>query len=130
MLNVLLRAKMDRDRLSSHRVAERIGVAHTTILRALRGEAIDLPTLVKIANFLGVRPSGLIDALPDGPADLSDQLALLLSHSPDLEAQLRNAVVGVKAGKLQVEDVREVLQFALFKLSGVADAKGRKDSGD
>ena len=50
MLSIVLKNAMDQQRLSSHKAAEAIGVSHTTILRALRGEAVDVETIIKIVE--------------------------------------------------------------------------------
>src|SRR5215212_9747532 len=42
MLKIALQKVMQDKGLSSHKAAEAIGVSHTTILRALRGETVDV----------------------------------------------------------------------------------------
>lgn len=115
MLQTVLRNKLQSEGLSSHTAAERIGVSHTTILRALHGDKIDLETLVKVADFLGVRPSELVDSLPNDPESLSNQIAILLSQSPELEALLREAVRRVQDGGISPDAIREVVSFATYK---------------
>ena len=117
MLNIMLKRAM-RDRgLSSHKVAEKIGVSHTTILRAVRGDAVDVNTIIKIANFMNVRPSELLNSMSTD-ATLPDQLAVLLSHSSELEAELKVAVERVQAGDLDLAIVRDIVSYAIYKLNG------------
>ena len=89
MLEIILRKELYERGLSSRSAASEIGVAHTTLLRALRGQSVDVETIVKIANYLGIRPSELINTLDDSGTSLADQLSVLLSRSPELEEQLR-----------------------------------------
>ena len=116
MLQIVLKNAMDQQKLSSHKAAEAIGVSHTTILRALRGETVDVETIIKIANFLKIRPSELLDSM-SSEAPLEQQLAALLSRSPELEAQLKDAVARVQAGALDPSTVKDIVSYALFKLN-------------
>lgn len=115
MLQTILQQKMASANMSSHTAAEKIGVSHTTILRALRGEKVDVDTVIKIANWLGVRPSELLNSMAD--TSLADQVAVLLSHSQELEAELKDAVARVKAGQLEPAVLRDIVSYALYKLN-------------
>jgi DNA-binding Xre family transcriptional regulator len=124
MLEIILQ-KFMRDRgLSSHKVADAIGVSHTTVLRALRGEAVDLDTIIKLANFMDVRPSDLLNSMSTTDATLPDRLAALLSHSPELEAELKDAVERTQAGELDPAVIRDIISYAVYKLNqaGAANA--------
>ena len=87
-------------------------------MRALRGERVDVDTILKIANWLKIRPSELLNSMSD--TSLADQLAVLLSHSPEL----KDAMKRVKAGELDPAVVRDIVSYALYKLntSGATDA--------
>jgi transcriptional regulator with XRE-family HTH domain len=102
--------------LSSHTAAEEIGTSHTTILRALRGDNIDVDTIIKIANWLKIRPSELLNSMSD--TSLADQIAVLLSHSPELEDELKDAAERVKAGALDRAVLQDIISYALYKLHG------------
>ena len=120
MLQTILRNEMQRRGLSSHTAAEAIGVSHTTILRALRGDKIDVDTIVKIANFLILRPSELLNSMSD--TSLADQIAALLSHSRELEDQLREAVSKVKKGDMEPALLKDVVSYALYKFQSGGSA--------
>jgi transcriptional regulator with XRE-family HTH domain len=132
MLQIVLRKTMDEQGLSSHKAAEAIGVSHTTILRALRGEAVDVDTIIKIANFVNVRPSELLNSMATD-ATLTDQLATLLSHSRELQDTLRDALERVNAKALDPAILRDIVSYALFKINqpGVNSNDANQDkSGD
>ena len=116
MLKVILQKPMEEKGLSSHSAAEAIGVSHTTILRALRGDAVDVDTIIKIARYLKLRPSDLLDVMGDG-SSLPEQISILLSSSRELEKEIGEAVERVKAGKLDVAVLRDIISYALFKMN-------------
>ena len=136
MLQIILEKAMKEKGLSSHKAAEAIGVSHTTILRALRGDAVDVDTIIKIANFLNIRPSELLNSMSTD-ATLPDQLAALLSHSRELEEELADAVERTRAGQLDPAVIRDIVSYALYKLNqagakNVSNSKPRtrRKSGD
>jgi transcriptional regulator with XRE-family HTH domain len=116
MLDIILKQFMKDRGLSSHKVADAIGVSHTTVLRALRGEAVDVDTIIKLANYMDIRPSELLNSMSTD-ATLPDQLAALLSHSPELEEELKDAVERTRAGALDPAVVRDIVSYALYKLN-------------
>jgi transcriptional regulator with XRE-family HTH domain len=120
MLDILLQNAMRDQGLSSHKAAEQIGVSHTTILRALRGEAVDVATIIKIANFLKVRPSELLNSMST-EVSVPDQLAVLLSHSRELEDQLKDAAVRIREGQLDPDVLRDIVSYALYKLKAAGE---------
>ena len=115
MLQTMLQQAMTAKNLSSHAAAEQIGVSHSTILRALKGDKVDVDTIIKIANWLNVRPSELLNSMSD--TSLADEVAVLLSHSPELEEEMKEAVARVKAGQLDAAILRDVLAYARYKFS-------------
>ena len=116
MLKTALQAAMQHRGLSSHSAAAEIGVSHTTVLRALRGDAVDVDTLVKIADWLHVRPSELLNSL-SSRATLSEDLSVLLSHSSELEQVLGDLVQSIEDGKMNKAVLDEVVAFAQYKFS-------------
>lgn len=115
MLQTMLQEAMTAKGLSSHAAAEQIGTSHSTILRALRGEKVDVDTIIKIANWLNVRPSELLNSMSD--TSLADEVAVLLKYSPELETELKDAVERVKAGQLDPAVVRDVVSYARYKFN-------------
>jgi transcriptional regulator with XRE-family HTH domain len=130
MLKIVLRKVMHEKGLSSHKAAEAIGVSHTTILRALRGEAVDVDTIIKIANYLHIRPSELLNSMST-ETSLPDKLAALLSHSRELESELQQAVERVEAGELDPGVVRDIVNYAFYKLnsSGARNVSNETERG-
>lgn len=119
MLQTLLQREMAARNLSSHTAAEEIGTSHTTILRALRGDRVDVDTIIKIANWLKIRPSELLNSMSD--TSLADQIAVLLSHSSDLEKELKDAAERVQSGALDPAVLKDIVSYALYKLNGAGE---------
>lgn len=61
MLPKLLTERQRKDGLSNRAVSREIGVSHSTISRALNGDQLDMATLEKFADFLGIPVSSLLD---------------------------------------------------------------------
>src|SRR5690349_2204481 len=116
MLDIFLRKAMQERGLSSRNVADALGMSHSTILRALKGEVIDLDTVLKLAHFFNVRPSDLLNSMSTD-ATFPDQLAALLSHSPELEQELTDAVERVRAGSLDPNVIKEIVSYARYRLN-------------
>jgi transcriptional regulator with XRE-family HTH domain len=97
-------------------MAEAIGTSHTTILRALRGELIDLDTIIKIADFLDVRASTLLDGF--GKKDtLVVRVATVVEHVPGLAKILEEASAAVDAGAADDGLIEDIVSYAAYKLN-------------
>ncbi len=127
MLQTLLKDEARKRGWSSRKLAEEIGVSHTTILRAMRGELVDLDTLIAIADWAGVRPSDLLNSLSKKGADLSATLAVILERVPALQKPLSDAMKAVQEGTVDPQIVEDIVTYAVYKLekSGVP-ARGAK----
>ena len=125
MLQTILQKAMNDRGKSTHSVAKEIGCSHTTIIRALKGYTVDVDTIIKIADWLHIRPSELLNSMAD--TSRADQIAVVLSHSPELETELKDAAERVKAGQLDPAVLRDIVSYALYKLnsSGVRNANIR-----
>jgi transcriptional regulator with XRE-family HTH domain len=113
MLKDALNAKMHENGLSTREAAREIGVSHTTIFRVMKGGPFDVPTLIAIANWLGVRPSTLLDNI--GSSDTICQVALLVEGNPGILQVLDKAVKSVNAGEASPEIVQDIIAYALYK---------------
>ncbi len=121
MLQTLLKDEARKRGWSSRKLAEEIGVSHTTILRAMRGELVDLDTLIAISDWAGVRPSDLLNSFAKRGADLSATLAVLLERIPALKKPLEAAMQAVQEGTVDPAIVEDIVTYTLYKLekSGV-----------
>ena len=129
MLKIVLKQAMKDRGLSSHGAAEAVGVSHTTILRALRGDIVDLGTVIGIANWLEIRPSELLNSLGDKNT-LGDQVATLLALYPSLKEVFEAAIKQIDAGDADPAMLADIVQYSIFKLgSGAKVEQGKPRRG-
>ena len=112
----LIREKMARNTLSMRGASLQIGVSHTTMQRTLNGEPYDVPTAEKIAKWLHVPVSTLLDLSGDGQDALAKQIAVILVQEPKLAEIFAEAVGRVIKGKMSLETFRALASYAAFQL--------------
>ena len=116
MLATLIKKKCLELELSSRQAAEVIGVAHTTVLRGLRGESIDLETLVKFSEWLEVKPHTLLNSMSAAKDSLSDQIAVMLEGNSDLAGEFEKAIAAIAKGRVEpaiVEDIAIYITYVI-----------------
>ena len=127
MLQTLLKDEQKKRGWSSRELAEAVGTSHTTILRALRGELVDLDTIVKIANWMNVRPSTLLDGF--GKKDqVAVRVAVLVERVPGLAKTLEAAADAIDEGRAEPELIEDIVAYATYKLNlaGGSSAKSKR----
>ena len=88
MLDEVLSHEISKRGLSNRAVARQIDIAHTTLERALRGNQIDLEGIQKVAKWLHVSVSTLLDI-----EDQSRSIAFIsvwLERNPEIRDALIN----------------------------------------
>ena len=117
MLATLIKRKLLELELSSRQAAEATGVSHTTVLRALRGDSIDLDTLIKLSGWLGVKPHTLLNSMASADTHLSDQIAVMLESNRILAGEFKMAVQATIAGKVDPEIIEDIAAYAAYKIN-------------
>ena len=113
MLKELLDQKIRERGLSLRTAATEIGVSHTTVVRVLKGEPADVPTLTKICTWLNVSPAMVLE----GEAyDATSVFTAISETIPGLLDILKEATEDFKAGELTAADLEEITSFIAFKL--------------
>jgi transcriptional regulator with XRE-family HTH domain len=100
--------------LSAREVGIILDVSHTTVLRALRGDAIDLQTLLKIAEWLNIRPSALLDSFQD--EDVDARIEVLVNTFPELREVLEKAVEAIEAGRADPAIIKDIASYAEYRI--------------
>jgi transcriptional regulator with XRE-family HTH domain len=118
MLQNVLKGIMDEQNLSARDVGSILQVSHTTVLRALRGEQIDLDTLIKIAQWLNIRPSALLDTLGD-EANVDDKISMLVQAYPELREVLEKAAEAVEDGLADPGIIKDIVSYAEFRIQSI-----------
>jgi len=110
MLDVLLRQRMERDHLSAREVSRQLGIGHPTVLRVLEGEMPRVELLVKLCDWLGVRPASVL-----GGAAQTD-VSGLIEITPGLKEVLEDARRAVEAG-VDPAIIDDIVAYAQYRLS-------------
>ncbi len=133
ILSELVREKLSAGRLSDRAAAREIGVSPTTIGRLLKGEDIDVETLIKVCRWLKVAPASMLNSYE--PDHLADSIAAIIEVNPRLTGVLAELTDKIRAGELSPALLRDVIAYAAYKLDlEVLDATEagarRTDIGD
>ncbi|MGD8405300.1 MAG: helix-turn-helix domain-containing protein [Anaerolineales bacterium] len=115
MLKNLLEGAMKEKNLSSRDLGAILDLSHTTILKALQGDQVDLTTLIKMAEWLKIRPSSLLDTLGDG-ADIDDKILVLSEAYPELRVVLEKAAEAVEAGQADPAIIKDIVAYVEFRI--------------
>ena len=118
-LSAILEVELRRRNQSVRQISEEIGVAHTTMNRALKGEQVGVDTILKIANWLNVAPAVLINAEGKGEDALVSQVALILKAEPRLGEVLKEALERVADGRMSPEVFHDLAAYAAYRLDTV-----------
>jgi hypothetical protein len=94
--------------------AREIGIAHTTLARAIQGDDIFLATAQKIADWMGVTPTSIIDAEGVGKDALAAQIAAVLETEPKLAEVFGDAMQRVLDGRMDLSTFKELAAYAAY----------------
>lgn len=129
-LSAILELEINRRNKSIRKISEEIGVTHTTMVRALKGEQVTLDTILKIAAWMKVAPSVLIDAEGKGEDALVRQVALILKAEPQLGKVLQEALERVAEGRMSPEVFRDLAAYAAYRLDTVERLEQDEEKGE
>jgi hypothetical protein len=87
------------------------------VIRALRGGEVDLTTVIKISEWLGVKPSTLVNSLVTTKSALPDQITVMLGKHPRLEAEFAKAVRAVVEEKVDPAIIEDIVAYASYKIN-------------
>jgi len=117
MLKNKLLQKIKANGMSTRQAAESIGVSHTTIIRALRGEAVDVATILKISEWLEVKPSTLINSMSPTKSGLPEQIMLMLAGSPILAKEFEKAINSIVEGTVDETVIADIAAYASYRVN-------------
>jgi transcriptional regulator with XRE-family HTH domain len=119
MLGVLAQERVNQRGLGLRAAAREIGIAHTTLARAIQGEDVDLATAQKIADWLGVTPTSIIDAEGVGKDALAAQIAAVLEMEPKLAEVFGEAMQRVLDGQMDLATFKELAAYAAYRINTI-----------
>jgi transcriptional regulator with XRE-family HTH domain len=106
---------MDIEGLSTRAVADACGVSHSTIARAANGETVEIDTLIKITEWLGVPVETIIN-VSDNPDEVLEQIVMVLSVEPELSSVFGEIARKVSAKEMSPKVLSEIAAFASYRL--------------
>lgn len=116
LLSILLKEAIEKKGLSERKTAEAIGVSPTTIGRVLRGESIDVDTLVAICDWMNINPSHVLDSRLSGNDSLVAALTAIVESDPRLATVFDEALEKLYNQEIGPDDLRELLRYAAYRL--------------
>jgi lambda repressor-like predicted transcriptional regulator len=112
-----LKEKLQKEGISIRGAAREIGVSHTTLLRVLDNQPIDVDTLVKTCDFIGIAPSFVLDTMSsDKHASLEAKMKMIARRYPRVEAVFEEALRRLEAGEVEQQAVDDLVSFAAYRL--------------
>ena len=116
MLATLLKEKCKTLDYSSRQAAKEVGVSHATILRALRGDVIDLETLIKMSDWLNVKPHTLRNTFSSFDAGLADRIAVIIDRHPKLRSVFAKAIELIVNDEADPYILDDIAAYAVYRL--------------
>jgi transcriptional regulator with XRE-family HTH domain len=116
----LLHEELARSGKSLRKAAAEIGISHTTLRRIIGGDTFDYSTAQKLAAWLEIPVSTLVDLGGSGTDALAAQIAAVLHQEPRLAEIFARAMEKVLAGQMSQDSVRELLAYAAFRLNTIS----------
>lgn len=114
-LSELLSESLDKAGMSVRVAAKQIGVSHATVARAANGETVEVDTLVKIADFLGVPVNSLLDN-PETPDEVYEQISIVFTIEPALKLVLTDIAKRIRDEQIDHSILSDVASYASFQL--------------
>jgi transcriptional regulator with XRE-family HTH domain len=113
-LSTLLKDTLTQRDVSIRQAARDMDVSHSTLVRVMETGDCSLDTAQRIAKWLGVPVSQLLDIESD-PSPLAAQMALLIEQEPELAKVFSVAMDRVLQGDMSPEGFRELAAYAAFR---------------
>ncbi len=117
MIGIKLAEEMRKRNLGARAAAMGIGVSHTTVNRALRGDFVDVATIIKISQWLKVKPSTLMNSFVGTEEGLPDRIAIALATYPLLAEKFSVAMDALASGEVEPETIEDIAAYVVFRIS-------------
>jgi transcriptional regulator with XRE-family HTH domain len=124
-LKLLVEKVLEREHLSVRAAEARFGVSHTTIHRLLNGESLDLKSIIKICEALGVKPATALNAeASDEDTSVVSVIAALIEAEPRLATLFADLAHDFQEGNVSSDDVLDIVSYAGYRLANAHKQQG------
>ena len=117
MLDQILKEELAKRGLSIREAAREIGVAHTTVARMVQGITVDIGTLQKTCDWLGIQLSTVLNVEDKSELGLTSKLAMILEKQPELAGVFAEALDELEAGHLTTADLADIMGYAAYRIN-------------
>lgn len=118
----LVKKKMEEENLSLRTAGKQAGVAHTTIDRVIKGESVDLSTMEKISQWVGIAVSDALD-MKNKEEGIKGEIATLIALNPEFEEVFSAIASEIAKGNLSTDILIELTGFASYRLQKYREKK-------
>jgi len=106
---------MEKENLSLRKAGKQADVAHTTIDRILKDESVDLDTVQKVCDWLGIPPSSVLDTNEDRSENI-DLVAQLFALNDEFSQVFVEISEKIKDKLIDEVILDEITGYASYRL--------------
>jgi DNA-binding Xre family transcriptional regulator len=116
-LRLVLNSELERRRISAREAARQSGLSHTTIVRALRGDNVDLETIRLVCTWLEIDPTKVVDFGHDQSDDVwMGKFTALITSNPLLKENMCNVFRKIEIETVNPKIIDEICAYIMFSL--------------
>jgi DNA-binding Xre family transcriptional regulator len=116
MIRTLLQDEIRKKGLSIRAAAQQIGVAHTTVIRLLDDQSVDLETLRKICSWLNVEVGTILNSPDKTEKSIVEKFSCILQKNPGLHQLFDEYYAKMEYCEISMLDLEEILAFMVFRM--------------
>jgi DNA-binding Xre family transcriptional regulator len=118
MFNLILRTAMEEKHVSAREVARQTGVAHTTIIRILQHENVDLDTIKKVCGWLKIDPMYVVN-LDSGQEEKEWlwKVGMMVESNTELHIAMKRVFKNIDHQEINPRIINEICEFIAFAIT-------------
>jgi DNA-binding Xre family transcriptional regulator len=117
MLSIILKSEINERNISVREASRQINIAHTTLIRIIEGEVVDLKTIKKVSEWLGINVSDVLKSDTSNEKGIGETLAMFLDRNPKLRDAFIGSISKLQTGEIKKNVIEDILAYIAFRLS-------------